>query len=1458
SVDFGIWSGITIGNQVWADANSDGTFQSGTESGIDALTVQLLDSSNTVLQTTTTNSAGVYSFVTYQPGNYRIRIPTPPASLPLIAAINDPADNGEDNDSNALQAGGVGTVVTSPLIALTAGSEPGVIGTSNIENTLDFGFRTCPTISISPNALGAATQYSPYSVNLSATGGTGPYTWSLTSGTLPAGLTLTTSGVLSGTANASSLPGYYTFTVRSLDSATSCSATRTYTLTLLCPILTIAPSSLVGGVQYAAYSQALTAAGGTAPYAWSASPALPTGSVSWWLAENGPSDAFALNPAVAYNGLAYTTGAISRAFNFDGVDDVAEAADSTSLRPALITVEAWVNPATTGMPADGTVITKTTSNAGTDGFGLGQLGSSTTYGFWINDRTGNRITTTLTAGVWSHTAATYDGSNMRLYVNGVQVATKAYSTAISHSTEVLRIGNNGGGTAAWKGGVDEVLLYNRALSAAELLARYQATSTGNNGLPAGLALNAATGLLSGTPTSFPATYNFYARASDANGCPGVRAYALVIGCPVITITPTTLTAATQYAAYTAQTMTATGGTAAYTWTVFSGSLPTGMTLSAAGVLSGTPGSNPGSYNFTLQARDANNCTSTRAYTLTVNCPPITLSATTFVNAQQFSVYTPQTITAAGGNAPYSFSITAGALPSGMSMTSAGMVSGTPTAVPGTYSFTVRATDATSCVGTLAYSITVTCPLITITPSSVPAATQFAAYSQTLTASNGNTPYAWDISSGALPVGISLSAGGVISGTTAAAPGIYNFVARVTDAQSCTSTRSYALTVSCPAIAISPSSLPAGTATLAYSQTLAASGGTATYAWSLQSGTLPTGITLSAGGVLSGTTTQVGGFNFVTLATDANGCTGTRSYTLSISCPTIVISPASLPDATTATAYSEALSSTGGVGDSVWTLASGTLPTGLTLSSAGVLSGTPSGAPGSYSFTVRATDTNNCDATKAYLINLLCPTISVTTASLANGTTGSVYNATLAVSGGTAPHTWALTSGTLPLGLSLSPGGVISGLPSEAVTRTLTFTASDAYSCSGSRTLTLTTVCPALTLTPASLSSGYRGVAYSQTLGTTGGTAPYTYTLQTGTLPAGLSLTSAGVISGTPTTTGTASFSVRSADANGCSVTDSRSITISGLSLGDHVWNDVDQDGSLDVGELGISGVSLQLFATTNTVIGDADDISQGTTTTDSSGNYSFTGLAPGKYFVRITTPPAAQPYSSGIIVTSDNGVQDDNNGSQPAGKGAVVTSPVITLAVAREPGDFTGGSDNETSVDFAFRAVPTTTPLLEYDMNLTSNGLPAPPSYQNTCIVNSAKIQVEEDLNGLSDVSEPAYSGPIKGGARSRRVRDWDDAFDGAYSATRSSLTQNRDSLWVRFDMDPTATGNIGKLLMDVQRVNSASPVNGKAYLTWKEGSVYHTAVTDTFVIAAQPTWYSLDLNWTSFIGGATALPTGA
>ncbi len=176
-------------------------------------------------------------------------------------------------------------------------------------------------------------------------------------------------------------------------------------------------------------------------------------------------------------------------------------------------------------------------------------------------------------------------------------------------------------------------------------------------------------------------------------------------CPNITVNPTTLPAGRAGVAYN-QTLTQTGGTGAISWNVSAGALPTGLTLTAGGVLSGTP-SVFGPFNFTIRATDANSCTGERPYTLTLNppCPTITVNPSSLANGSQGTAYS-QTLTASGGSSPYSFALTTGALPNGLSLAGNGALTGTPT-VNGVFNFTVTATDNTDCTGARAYTLTIT-------------------------------------------------------------------------------------------------------------------------------------------------------------------------------------------------------------------------------------------------------------------------------------------------------------------------------------------------------------------------------------------------------------------------------------------------------------------------------------------------------------------------------------------------------------------------------------------------------------------------------------------------------------------------------------------------------------------------------------------------------------------------------
>lgn len=181
------------------------------------------------------------------------------------------------------------------------------------------------------------------------------------------------------------------------------------------------------------------------------------------------------------------------------------------------------------------------------------------------------------------------------------------------------------------------------------------------------------------------------------------------------------------------------------------------------------------------------------------------------------------------------------------------------------------------------------------------------------------------------------------------------------------------------------------------------------------------------------------------------------------------------------------------------------------------------------------DTNSVNAS-ACTGAASCPVISISPASLPSGRIGAAYSQTLSASGGTGPYTFSVQSGSLPAGLTLAPTGLLSGVPVAAGSPTATILATDSVSCPGVITYTLVIAaasCPVITLSPAVLPNGTVGTPYSQTITSSGGTGPYTYSVLTGTLPPGLTLSVGGVVSGTPTAVASSTVTIQSIDAGGC-------------------------------------------------------------------------------------------------------------------------------------------------------------------------------------------------------------------------------------------------------------------------------------------------------------------------------------
>ena len=431
--------------------------------------------------------------------------------------------------------------------------------------------------------------------------------------------------------------------------------------------------------------------------------------------------------------------------------------------------------------------------------------------------------------------------------------------------------------------------------------------------------------------------------------------------------------------------------------------------------------------------------------------------------------------------------------------------------------------------------------LTVSPTTLANGTQNVAYSRTITASGGTTPYTFSVTGGALPSGLALSSAGVLSGTPTV-NGSFSFTVTANDSAADTGTRNYTLVIAAPVIAVTPATLPNGRQNVAYSRTITATGGTAPYTYAVTSGALPAGLTLSSGGALTGTPTVNGSFSFTVRATDAQGYSGSRTYTLVVAVPAIALAPTTLPSGRQNVAYSRTITASGGTAPYTYAVTAGALPAGLTLSAGGTLAGTPT-VNGSFAITITATDSQGYAGSRAYTLVIAVPAIAVTPTSLTSGRQNVAYSRTLAASGGTAPYDWAVTAGALPAGLTLSSAGVLSGTPTVNGSFTFTATATDSQGYPGSRAYTLVIAVPTIAVTPTSLTSGRQNVVYSQTLSASGGAAPYGWAVTVGALPAGLTLSGAGVLSGTPTVNGTFTFTATATDSQGYSGSRAYSLVI---------------------------------------------------------------------------------------------------------------------------------------------------------------------------------------------------------------------------------------------------------------------------------------------------------------------------
>jgi hypothetical protein len=337
--------------------------------------------------------------------------------------------------------------------------------------------------------------------------------------------------------------------------------------------------------------------------------------------------------------------------------------------------------------------------------------------------------------------------------------------------------------------------------------------------------------------------------------------------------------------------------------------------------------------------------------------------------------------------------------------------------------------------------------------------------------------------------------------------------------------------------------PAATQGVAFGRTLSASGGTSCgsppYRWTVVAGTLSPFTLEFYGGRITGTDSTAETKTFTVRVTDCGGVHTDKAFTLVVNAatgPTITDS-SPLPSGTVGVNDTFQFHETGGTGPFTWTNPGAGLPPGCTLNSSGLLSCSPPTTSGTYSgFHIHVTDALANFDDQLFTKAVACPAISISsTPSWPNATVNIAYSFQLTSTGGTGTLLWAVTG--LPTGLTVNTGtGLVSGTPTVSGSFSPASSVTDSCLPTGSTatqndSLTVAPgTGPVLETTPSPLPTGTVGVLYTQSMACTGGTPPYTFSTTAGAFPTGLSMNSAGLITGTPTTAQTTTPSIRCTDA----------------------------------------------------------------------------------------------------------------------------------------------------------------------------------------------------------------------------------------------------------------------------------------------------------------------------------------